>query len=156
MPDRPCGTVLFRPNGRGYKAVRDASLTLGIAAGIAAGAGYQPPILWICAALLLLVTGVALLSAKLIVGPDLVSLRIFGTTVDFPAAEIERDRFDELAFMNFFQLSLSDGPFVLIPHAAFADTAAFDAIVALTEGRETSRGGDCEPDKADMPRELRR
>lgn len=156
MPDRPCRTILFRPNGRGYKAVRDASLTLGIAAGIAAGAGYQPPILWICAALLLLVTGVALMSAKLIVGPDLVSLRILGMTVDFPAAQIERDRFDELAFMNFFQLSLSDGPFVLIPHAAFADTAAFDTIVALTERRETDRDGDCEPDKAGMSREHRR
>ena len=156
MPDRPRGILLFRPNGRGYKAVRDASLTLGVAAAIAAAAGYQPASLWICAAFLLLVTGVALLSAKLIVGPDLVSLRIFGTTVDFPAAEIERDRFDELAFMNFFQLSLSGGPFVLIPHAAFSDTAAFDAIAALTEGRETSRGGDCEPDKAGMSRECRR
>src|SRR5580704_17016615 len=100
MPDASCMTILFRPDSRGYKAVRDATLALGI----------------------------ALMSAKLIVGPDRVSFQTFGISVVFPAAEIERDRFDELAFLNFFQVSMPDGRFVLIPHGAFSDTAPFEAI----------------------------
>jgi hypothetical protein len=151
VPDPSCGTSVFRPDGRSYRAVRDTTLGLGTVAGIAACAGYQPSALWILAALLLLVAGFALVSVKLIVGPDRVSFGIFAMTMDFPAAEIERDRIDELAFMNFFQLSLSDGPFVLIPHAAFADTAAFDTIVALTERQEAKHNGNCQTGKTETP-----
>jgi hypothetical protein len=148
MPDRSRSAILFRPDSRSYKAVRDATLTLGVVAGIAACAGYQPLMLWIGAALL--VVGVALVSAKLIVGPDRVSFEIFGISFIFPAAEIERDRFGELAFMNFFQVSMPDGRFLLLPHAAFSDTAPFDAIVALTEGQETGREEGCGIEEAQM------
>ena len=150
MPDASCMTILFRPDSRGYRAVRDATLALGIATGIAAGAGYRPSILWIGAALLLLAAGFALTSAKLIVGPDRVSFQIFGISVVFPATEIERDRFDELAFLNFFQVSMPDGRFVLIPHGAFSDTAPFEAIVALAEGQQTRHDGNCGADKTRM------
>jgi hypothetical protein len=150
MPDRSRSVILFRPDSRSYKAVRDATLTLGVATGIAACAGYQPSILWIGASLLLLVVGVALVSAKLIVGPDRVLFEIFGISFIFPAAEIERDRFDELAFMNFFQVSMPNGRFLLIPHAAFSDAAPFDAIVALTERYQTRREKGCGIDEAQM------
>jgi hypothetical protein len=153
VPDGSCGAMLFRPNGRGYRAVRDVALTLSIVSGIAACAGYQPSTLWILATLLLLMIGCALVSVKLIVGPDRVSFGILGMTTDFPATKIERDRFDELAFMNFFQLSLSDGPFVLIPHAAFVDSTAFDAIIALAEKHEAKR--DCGAEKVEISRDNR-
>lgn len=139
MPDRPCRTILFRPDGRGYKVVRDAALALCVVSGIAACAGYQPSILWIGGTLLLLGVGFALVSAKVIVGPDRVSFEIFEISASFPAAEIERDRFDEMAFMNFFQISMPDGRFLLIPRAAFSDSAPFEAIVALTERQGTER-----------------
>jgi len=150
MPDRSRSAILFRPDSRSYKAVRDATLTLGVVTGTLACVGYQPLILWIGAALLLLVVGVALVSAKLVVGPDRVSFEMFGISFIFPAAEIERDRFDELAFMNFFQVSMPDGRFLLIPHAAFSDTVPFDAIVALTEGQEAGREKDGGIDEAQM------
>jgi hypothetical protein len=150
MPDASCMTIHFRPDSRGYRAVRDAALALGIATAIAAGAGYQPSILWIGAALVLLLVGFALTSAKLIVGPDRVSFGIFGISVAFPASEIERDRFDELAFLNFFQVAMPDGRFVLIPHGAFSDTAPFEAIVALAEGQQTRHDRNGVADKTQM------
>jgi hypothetical protein len=151
MPDASCMTILFRPDGRGYKAVRDATLALGCAMVITACAGAQPSILWVGAAVLLLAVGFALVSAKLIVGPDCVAFEIFGMPAVFPVDEIERDRFDELACMNFFQVSTRDGRFLLIPHGAFCDTAPFDAIVALAEGQQTRHDKNCGIDQAQMP-----
>jgi hypothetical protein len=137
MREDCCSARMFRPNSRGYRVTRDAVLMFGIAAGVATYA--EPSLLWICAALLLFGIGLALVSARLMVGPDGVALKVFWMTVAFPAGEIERDRFDELAFMDLFQVSLRNGRFMLIPRWAFADTMLFDAIVALTDRPATSR-----------------
>ena len=54
--------------------------------------------------------------------------------------------------MYFFQLSMPYVRFLLLPHAAFSDTAPFDAIIALTGGRETAPEKSCGIDEAQMSR----
>jgi hypothetical protein len=85
-------------------------------------------VFWSFVALTSFATVYALISARLLVTPDQIIVSSFGVSRTLPVAEIDSRRFDELAYLGLFQLSLHNGQFIVVPSSAFADGAPFTAI----------------------------
>ena len=122
---------VFRPNSAGFYATIAAFLTLCAVAGNAILADRANDVVWFFVVAASCTTTLALASVRITVASSRILVSCLGVSRVFPTALIDPRRFDDFAELGMFQLSLRNGHFVLIPRAAFADSAPFTAIEAV-------------------------
>ncbi|UPJ44120.1 hypothetical protein IVB40_08760 [Bradyrhizobium sp. 40] len=121
----------FKPDSWLFFSVRAGFALFGAVAALSAAGQAQEAWLWILAALLASAISFVLSTIAVTTEVHSLTFSLLGMRRRIQIDKIDRARFDELDFLGMFQIATLEGHFMLVPRAAFSDSAIFDTIERL-------------------------